>query len=327
MNIKSGLLMSRDWRVGELWRVHYDRLILLPAILVLVCSVTVIVWEAVHLNQVLAISPAPVRKAVESLSKIGELNAAIGKLDCPSQWTFNNRSGLFVPERHFIGVNGFPTNLRATVAHPPVPNEWLEKFALPLADSDVLMQDPDNDGFNNREEWENQTDPLRKESHPSFVAKLKLKSISQEPFRLVFASRIGQTFAINSNDLKEPTQFLRMGDPIRGTRFELVGFEEKFERNRFDTKVDVSELTLKNTETSGTLILVKERVMTSPVPVANFVYLWGGRRDFAVRKEQRFSLKPQGQIQYKLVDLQPGRARIINIGKPNEPIEIGLLDQ
>ena len=63
--------------------------------------------------------------------------------------------------------------------------------------------------------------------------------------------------------------------------------------------------------------------MTSPESVANFIYLWGERREFAVKKDQEFSLKPDEQIKYKLVDVQPGRAVIVNTQKPNEPIEVG----
>ncbi len=85
-------------------------------------------------------------------------------------------------------------------------------------------------------------------------------------------------------------------------------------------------MTLENQETREQLNLVKERIMTSPESVANFVYLWGGRREFAVKKEQQFSLKPDEQIKYKLIDVQPAKALIVNIQKPNEPIEVGLLN-
>jgi hypothetical protein len=35
-------------------------------------------------------------------------------------------------------------------------------------------------------------------------------------------------------------------------------------------------------------------------------------------------LKPEEQTKYKLVDVQPGKAVIVNIRKPDEPIEVGL---
>jgi hypothetical protein len=252
------------------------------------------------------------------------MERATEKLRQPAQWTFSGRSGLFVPEKHFIGANGLPTTLHTTEVHPPVPNDWLEEFGLPIADGDVLAQDPDGDGFSNLEEWQNQTKPTDKDSHPAFIAKLKMKSFVQEPFRLVFASWVDNTFAINTNDLKEPTQFLRLGDSIRGTKFKLLKFTEKHEANKYGTKIDVSELTLENRETREQVNLVKEKIMISPESVANFVYGWSGRREFAVKKDQEFSLKPEEQVKYKLVDVAPAKAVIVNTQKPNQPIEIGL---
>src|SRR5438552_2926951 len=72
------------------------------------------------------------------------------------------------------------------------------------------------------------------------------------------------------------------------------------------------------------ITLVKEKVATSPQSVATMVYTWGGRHEFEVRKDQEFSLKPIEQIKYKLVDVQPDKAVIVNTQKPNEPIEIGF---
>jgi hypothetical protein len=201
----------------------------------------------------------------------------------------------------------------------------LEQFGLPIAEADVLTQDPDGDGFNNLEEWKNQTAPTDKASHPPFIAKLKMKSFVQEPFRLVFASWVGDTFALNTNDLKAPTQFLKIGDSIRGTKFKIVRFTEKYDTNNYGTKIDVSELTLENRETGERLTLVKEKIMSSPESVANFVYEWGERKEFAVKKDQEFSLKPMDQIKYKLVNVLPDRAVVVDTQKPEQLIEVALL--
>jgi hypothetical protein len=72
---------------------------------------------------------------------------------------------------------------------------------------------------------------------------------------------------------------------------------------------------------------VKEKVAMSPESVATFVYTWGGRREFQVRKDQEFSLKPHEQIKYKLIDVGPAKAVIVNSQRADEPIEIGLLNQ
>jgi hypothetical protein len=307
-------------------RAHYHRVALLVAALFLFASALLIIRNVAQFGENFsALQTAPLPKPAVPPTKAVEVEQAMAKLRQPAQWTFSSRSGLFVPEKHFIGPNGLPATLQTTEVHPPVPNEWLEQFGLPIADADVLSQDPDADGFNNLEEWQNHTHPTDKSSHPAFTTKLKMKSFAQEPFRLVFASWVDDTFALNTNDLKEPTQFLKIGDSIRGTKFKIVKFTEKHDTNKYGTKIDVSELILENRETHEQLSLVKEKIMTSPESVANFVYLWGDRREFAVKKDHEFSLKPEEQIKYKLIDVQPGKAVVINIQEPSKLIDIAPL--
>jgi hypothetical protein len=70
---------------------------------------------------------------------------------------------------------------------------------------------------------------------------------------------------------------------------------------------------------------VKEKVATSPQSVATFVYTWGGRREFEVRKDQEFPIATaEGNRTYKLLDVQPARAVIVDTQNPGKPIEIGF---
>ncbi|MBA2270883.1 MAG: hypothetical protein H0W20_09845 [Chthoniobacterales bacterium] len=308
------------------FRENYERVALSAAVLFLLLCAFFIWRSAATFDANFAALQAPgPAKAAAPPAKALELEAAATKLRQPPQWTFSGRSGLFVPEKHFIGPDGLPATLQTTEVHPPVPNDWLEQFALPIADANVLSQDPDEDGFPNLEEWQARTTPTDKNSHPPFLAKLKMKSFSREPFRLVFASWTGDAFGINTSDLREPTQFLKVGDAIRGTKFTIVEFAEKYEPNQYGTDVDVSELTLENQETRERLKLVKEKIMISPESVANFVYTWRERREFSVKKDQEFSLPPEQRIRYKLIDVQPDKAVIVNTQKPQERIDIPLL--
>jgi len=309
-------------------RAHYEKAVVVVATFVLFVS-SIAIWSSMarFRSQLALMPPAPSLKSVSPMAKAQELAAAVEKLHQPPQWTLGGRSGLFVPEKHFIGTNGLPATLQTAEVHPPVPNEWLEQFGLPIADADVLEQDPDGDGFNNLDEWSGHTNPADPNSHPEYCTKLKLKSATEEPFRLVFSSWVGDTFAINTIDFKQPTQFLKVGDTIKGARFKILKFDEKYQPNKYGTNVDVSELTLEQVETHEQLTLVKEKVATSPESVATFVYTWAGRQEFQLRKDQEFSLKPLEQIKYKLVEVGPAKAVIVNSQRADEPIEIGLFNQ
>jgi hypothetical protein len=307
-------------------RTHYERVALIAGAIFLFFCASSIWRNAVKFGADFAgRETAPKLKNASPPRKAVELGHAEEKLQQPAQWTFRERSGLFVPEKHFIDANGLPATLKTTEVHPPVPNEWLEQFNLPIADADVLSQDPDADGFNNFEEWQGHTNPIDKNSHPDYLTKLKMKDFSEEPFRLMFSSWVGDDYAINTIDMTEPTQFLKIGETVAGTRFKLVKFTPKYERNQYGTTVDVSELTLQQQETKQQLTLVKEKVAISPESVVTFVYSWGGLREFQIRKDQEFSLQPVEEIKYKLTDVQPTKAVIVNTRDPNTPIEIGLL--
>jgi hypothetical protein len=307
---------------------NYERVLLIAGVAILLVSGFCIFRRATGFQaQFAELQSRPTQRPATPPGKAKDVEGALQKLHQPSQWTFSGRSGLFVPEKHFIGADGQPATLQTTEVHPPVPNEWIEQFGLPIADADVLEQDPDGDGFNNFDEWQGKTNPTDPKSHPDYLTKLKLKSFSQEPFRLVFASRIEETFGINTIDLKQPTQFVKIGDTIAGTHFRVAKFTEKSVKDRYGTDEDASELILENTETHEQLTLVKEKVAISPESVATFVYSWRDRKEFVVKKDQGFSLPPEGDIRYKLIDVQPTKAVIASSQKPDAPIEIGLLSQ
>jgi hypothetical protein len=311
----------------NLLREYYERVLLIAAAFVLMlCSIFIWRNAARFGSQLGVLSPGSALKSASPMAKAQELDAAIERLHQPPHWTLGGRSGLFVPEKHFIGANGLPATLQTTEVHPPVPNEWLDQFGLPTTDADVLEQDPDRDGFSNLDEWAAHTNPTDASSHPEYYTKLKLKFATEEPFGLVFSSWVGDTYAINAIDMKQPTQFVKVGDSIKRTCFKVAKFAEKYQPNTYGTNVDVSELTLEQEETHQQLTLVKEKVAISPESVATFVYTWSGRQEFQVRKDQQFSLKPFEQIKYKLINVGPAKAVIADSQRTEEPIEIGLFN-
>jgi hypothetical protein len=261
------------------------------------------------------------------------VEAAQASLKQPATWTSQNGTdgkakSLFVSRPYLVSPDGLTLSAPDVGISPSgIPSEWIIKNHLDPLDPDIANEDPDGDGFTNLDEYKGNTDPNDKNSHPPYVTKLFLAQFIQVPFRLVFKGQPDDdTYQIDTVDVNQPTQILKMGDPIAGTKFKIVKFEKKGFTDENGVDHDVSELTVQNVETNAKVILVLEKVSNSPDSYAKFRYLWNQPADITVKKDATFSIKPETDIQYKLIDINANEATIQNL-KTNEEIKIPLLQK
>jgi hypothetical protein len=271
-----------------------------------------------HGKKVALLETEPLERAEQALAK-------------PAEWGVH-QGLLFVSRKYVVGKNATtkenvlidPFEPGSTPLHPPVPNEWFLKNGLETAilESDALTQDPDKDGFSNLDEYLGKTDPLNPQSHPSYLTKLRLKKFVKVPFRLKFEAYDEGSFQINTVDVRQPTQFVKLGELIAGTKYKAIKFEKKSVLNP-NTGVDrdVSELTVEHTESGLQVVLVVGIEANSPDQYARFAFLWDGT-EFTVKKLQTFSLKPEPGVVYKLIDIKDNEALINNVKTDGDPIKV-----
>jgi hypothetical protein len=72
------------------------------------------------------------------------------------------------------------------------------------------------------------------------------------------------------------------------------------------------------------VVLIVERVVDSPDSFAQFKFLWDGT-EFRVKKDQKFALKIDPSVEYKLIDIHENGAVIMNL-KTEERITIPALE-
>jgi hypothetical protein len=254
------------------------------------------------------------------------METAKAALEKPTVWSAHKGS-VFVSQKYIL-KDGQPVRpeVDGPMLHPPVPNPWFAEHNLDITDSDVLTADPDGDGFTNFDEWQGGTDPQDKKSHPAYTTKLRLVKFIKVPFRLMFKSRPDDSsFQLDTIDVRQPTQILKVGDQIAGTKFKIIKFEEKKITNKAtDSIEDVSELTIQNNETGEKLVLVLEKLVDSPDSYALFKYLWDNT-DVKVKKDKEFSVKPEDDVKYKVIDIQESEATIENV-KTHDKIKIPHLE-
>ena len=206
--------------------------------------------------------------------------------------------------------------------HPPITNAWLVKYNLDYGDPNVKDQDPDKDRFTNLEEFLAGMDPTNEKSVPPYHTKLRLTKFDPVPFRLKFGgdSGDGETFIINARDAKARTQFLKLGDMIEGAPYKLLAYEKKA-INKNDMEVNVSELIIQNTESGRKITLVYDKEADDPTSYGEFLYLYDNSKH-RWKKDDEFTLTPDDNRKYKLIDISAQEAQIEDLGS-GQKIRIG----
>ena len=313
-----------------------EKFTLLLLSVALIAAAVVLVLNA---QKLLAVFEPLKAKPVES-SKMPpldteQLKAAQEAAEKPVTWTHDEKSEgiLFASELYSWDPKegsqaGDINTIPGGMIHPPVPNDWITGNHLDLSDSNVLKEDPDGDGFNNLEEWTAHTDPNDKNSHPEYTTKLFLAKFIQKPFRLKFNGKPDpNTYEINTIDYNQPTQFLQMGDLIPNTKYKIVDYKEIHKKDANEIDQDLSELTIENTETGKKLVLVVGVQGNDPDSFAQFTYFWKKPpASFPVKLDATFTLDPETDVTYKLIDIKADQATIEN-QKTNKQIVIPLFKQ
>ena len=316
---------------------HYDQFALaLLALVLLVFSVLLILRAQGFGTQFSAATATAIPRDKVPPLVLDRVEEARKALDNPPQWAEadsravpeKKRGLLFVSERYVIGQDGTPKKPSGesfyadSLTGTRIKNTWFIDNNLPLLDPGVALQDPDGDGFANEDEWRPPgTDPNKKESHPPYHTKLFVKQFIRVPFRLLFKAYDGDpvkdtpekfTYQLDTIDFKQPSQFLKMTEPVVNTKFKLDKFEYKTKPNpSTGESEDVSELTIINVETKEPVILVLNRVTDSPDYFMDFLYEWTTPHSiFRVKKLQEFVLKPNTTEKYKLIDSKDGKGLI-----------------
>jgi hypothetical protein len=240
-----------------------------------------------------------------------EVKERIAALQKPAEWGAHTGS-LFVSEPYVVKDGGTPVNplKGGEPLFPPISNDWIVKYNLDFSNANLPNDDPDGDKFTNLEEFLGKTDPTSANARPPYFTKLRLAKFIQIPFRLKFSGSPddGQTFSINTLDLRQPTQFLKIGDMVPKTPYKIVGYQKK-SQDKNGIEVDVSELTVENQETGQKIVLVYDRPVNDPTVYALFKYLWDGS-EIKVKKLESFSVQPESNVKYKLIDISDSEALI-----------------
>lgn len=298
---------------------HYDLAILGLATCVLVANAGWIAWMATTPGGEFAgITPQPPRNDQFEAPDLSIIQKGLAAALAPSLWrpdsTGNKQGSLFV-SRHYllIGDKLIDPIEGGEDLHPPIPNAWLIDNGLDYANAKIKELDDDGDGFTNLEEFNAKTKPRDPASTPPSFTKLQLVAFKPVPFRIVFkgdGGTDGQEFQINFKDLKGTarTQYKKLNEQIADAPYRIVSYTAKPGPYGVNVKGDLSELTIENTNTGETLILVYNQEINDPTSFGEFRNLLNNEQ-FTLKKGQEFQIPPDTAT-FKLIDISEDSAQI-----------------
>ena len=318
---------------------NYDRFLLALAALILLVSAGLLITNARGYSEVyspLQNQPAPNAEPDVKVDK-DNIDKKLEKLIAPDLWKpralGRYQLPLFVsvpyiaktePDGTKIKVN--PVEDGSAPLHPPVPNQWLIDYKQDLLSPNVLEQDADGDGFTTLDEFNGKTDPSNKDNHPPYYTKLYLKRFVRVPFRMRFESKNVDKFFLNETDNEDAqTQVKKLGEIVvlGKYKFKVASYKEKYDTSQ-GFKKDISELTLLNVDTGQVVVLPKGEDVDSPTTYAVLDYMWTGLKEFAVQRDGEFTLAPEANVKYKVVELSDTDVKVI---KTDENKELHLRTQ
>lgn len=294
-------------------KAYYDKIILIVAALLLAAGAFFIYRSSTEFVAVFE-SRNSSKKPDHTIPElpVDAVHQVIHLIKEPGSWVVHENGGFILVPRPYVVRDGklIPALEGDAKIHDPIPNQWLIDYNLDYVRADLLQLDPDGDGFTVLEEWRGGTDPTNPESVPPYYLKLRLQEYISIPFRLKFTGSPdgGNTFSINTLDVSQPTQFVEIGDEIKGTPFKVLRYEEDSVTEQGIVK-DASRLIIENTEKGGTVTLVANKIVDSPTSKGQFINLLDGTV-FEVTKGESFTLPQEPDQPYKLIDISNEQALI-----------------
>jgi hypothetical protein len=315
-------------------KVHYDKFLLAAGGAALLLASVYAIFGTFSLQEEFPLPDVPRDgAAVEPAAQLAKLAAEVPHLQDPAIKAWGDAgTALFVSRVYLLG-NGELVDIfeSDTELVPGIANDWILKYKLDYTDRNLGQADPDNDGFDNSEEFRAGTDPVSSSSKPAAWTKLRLASSKVEKLRTKFESlptgdlevvQINTVSAENPSALTGVSKFYRRGDAIvlsetgsDGRQVEtdtpLTFKEAKLQRRkneRTNSEEEVPSITLVSAIDGKEIELTQGEVKDSPYSLASLLDTRDGNRTLELRSGQVFELE-EGQ-RYKFIDLSQEAAMI-----------------
>lgn len=236
--------------------------VLLSSFGVLACSWFLFNADSTRIDEIQQKRPRANNRTKPDNIDIKPFQDTVAAFEKPAAWSPKNgnefKNSLFVSERYII-ENNEPKkpnegnrNVHSKTAQP-IPNKWFTENKLDPFKPKIALEDTDNDGFSNEDEFVEGTNPTSATSHPPYFKKLIVKSVTKRNNFVKFVKftgpkdqpdRVEVTLEVLGESPQpipnRPRHTLKIGDSIPNSNLVVTGFSVKQEeRGLNNVKVEV----------------------------------------------------------------------------------------
>ncbi len=191
---------------------------------------------------------------------------------------------------------------------------WFKKHTLDLADPKMLDDDPDSDGFTNREEFLADTNPRDPNSRPGVAKGLRLKEFVRKDLPFVLKSVQGGTAQIERDEEGvKRTETVKQGQPLKNTSYRVMRVQSRPMKDKDGNAVDASRVTLEDPATKQRVELVKDLPARSTASHAVIVST-DGNQSMTVHEGETFTWASVPPVTYKVKDLRAEQVILEDVG-------------
>ena len=181
---------------------------------------------------------------------------------------------------------------------------WFKKHHLDLTDTKMLDADSDADGFSNRDEFMADTDPHDPNSRPGIHKQMRLKQYTEVRLPVVLEEVSGDTARVRRLDGEERTETVRAGQTVKGLHWKVERVQSKQDVDKNGDPVDLSSLTLTDTDTNERTILMKNLPTRTGDSFAELASQ-DGATTVKVKQGETFHWPDESGPEFKVIDLRP----------------------
>jgi hypothetical protein len=327
----------------------YERIILGLVALIAIAVAGYLIFLALGFQNTLQAKTPKVRNESEPPPTAKVDDSIKRAMDVPKPWTAPERNNKNVPLNKSVllalqGEDIVDMYLEVKQVRPPMTNQYLRENNLEWQHPNVGELDPDDDGFNNLEEFEAvpPTKPKDGRSHPPITGKLFMVQRIAKDYNIILKNSSGQISLPDETGRNKKTYFLNLntvgkepldaeGKPIyqmiggTGDRFRVKKWEPKTIPDPVTGTKDVSELTIEEVINPANQIVL---VMNVPTNLAEYSVAFQFRLKQIidippVAKGGKFRIPGHEETTYQVKEIEENQATINpldNQGSPGKEI-------